>query len=94
MDPNLVIDDEYISTAGDYSVLRGKNLEDVFDSFIMILEEIKNEAITSGEISKAIDEYIKVAKLIDNHIEEISKNIDIRCDSFLTAINEADSYLF
>lgn len=94
MDPNLIIDDGYIGTAGDYSALRGRNLEEIFDSFIVILEEIKTEAITSGEINNALEQYIQVVKMLDNHISDISSGVNTRCDSFLTAINEADSYLF
>lgn len=94
MDPNLIIDDGYISSAGDYSSGRGRKLEEIFDSFVTILEEIKTEAIMSGEIYNALEEYISVIKMLDNQLSDISSNVDTRCDSFLTAINEADSYLF
>ncbi len=94
MDVNLVIDDIYVQTIGRRSKVRGEKLEAILDKYIAIIGEIETEAITNGEISKAITEYKECVLLLNDKLSEISKNIDTVSYSFIIDINDADAYLF
>lgn len=94
MDPNLIIDDEYITEVGKACKARGKKMEEILDKYIEILDEIRVEAITKGNISEAINAYVGCAKLLNNQISEISSSVNLICKGFITDVNSADEYLF
>lgn len=94
MDPNLIISDEYVEDVGTYCVKRGRTLEDIMDSYLGILREIKYEAITGGEISQTLGEFIECVSLLNNQLKEVSNNANTASKYFVIDINDADSYLF
>ncbi len=94
MDINLVIDDDYVTTVGVLCRKRGNELEDILDTYMLILKEIEEEALTAGEISTTLNEYRSCVELLNEQIASISKDIEKICKNFISAINVADDYLF
>lgn len=94
LDPNLVIDDDYVHKVGNGCKTRGVKLEEIIDSYIVILNEIKNEALIEGDISDALGAYIECVTLLNDQLRTLSENVKEICLGFITDVNEADSYLF
>ena len=94
MDPNLIISDEYVEDVGTYCVKRGRTLEDIMDSYLGILREIKNEAIITGEISQTLEEFIDCVSQLNNQLKDISNNVYAASVQFVSDVNDADSFLF
>jgi len=94
MDPNLIIDDDYVYSVGDASTRRGRQLEKILDSYLSILNEIHSEALLSGEIADALAAYIGCVTLLNDQLTTISKSVDDTGMSFIQEINTADEYLF
>lgn len=94
MDPNLIIDDDYVYDVGDDCRLRGRKLEEVLDSYLTILNEIKSEALLDGSIADALSAFIECVALLNDQLTTLSKNVDDTGLSFIQEINTADDYLF
>lgn len=94
MDSNLVIDDDYVKEVGNTSYVRGKKFEEILHSYVEILKEIENEAITSGDMFNALVEFRECVALLNDRITKISSNIDTLTEGFIIDVNEADDYLF
>lgn len=90
MDANLIIDDDYVQTVGSLCSRRGRELEE----YSAILDEIQQEALMEGDISVSLNAYRECVSLLSGQLEKISAQVDYVCDSFITAVNDADSYLF
>ena len=94
MDPNLMICDEYIEAVGEACAKRGNVLDEILYSFIMILKEIRQEAIMEGEIAQALGEFIECVSRLRNQLWEISDNVNEACKYFVIDIDAIDSFLF
>lgn len=94
MDPNLIIDDDYVKRIGISCNQRGKKLEEILDSYLTILNEIEGEALVEGEITKSLNAYKECVALLNDQLVTLSANIQNICKCFLTDINDADDYLF
>lgn len=94
MDANLIIDDSYVQEVGRISNVRGEKLEGILDKYVAILSEIESEAITDGEISKAVTSYKECVLLLNDKLLDISSNVNTITNAFLVDINNADDYLF
>lgn len=55
---------------------------------------IKDKAITSGDVSKALGTYIAYAKKLNGQIGNISTIAKSHVTNFLTRVDTADKYLF
>lgn len=91
---SLKIDDDYCSAVADYFNKQGVNLNTYIKQYISILKDIKNDAIVSGDVAKALDAYITYVKKLENQIDSISANAQKQTNNFLKAVDDADLYLF
>lgn len=94
MDANLIIDDAYVEAVGRRSRVRGKELQDIMNSYVAILSEIETEAITRGNVAKAVTAYKECVMLLQDKLTEISTQVEEVTDGFLVDVNDADDYLF
>lgn len=94
MDPNLIIDDEYIFAVGDDSKRRGKKLEEALEQYLEILKEIQTEALVEGNVAEALVAFVGCVELLKGQLEDISKTMYNRSYSFIQDVNDADQYLF
>lgn len=90
----LIIDDDYCRALGDFFVKQGEHMDGVIAEYVSILQEIKNSAITSGDVSNALGEYISYAQKLNDQIGNISITAKTHIDKFLTSVDDADQYLF
>ncbi|WP_075718708.1 hypothetical protein [Roseburia sp. 499] len=91
---DLIIDDEYCTTMGNYFETQGQILNTMVKDYIAALEKVRKNAIKSGEVAKALDVYITYAKKLDGQMEEISVIAKKQVSDFLTQVDSADEYLF
>ena len=94
MDPNLIIDDDYIQEVGRLSLKRAKELDEILASYIEVLREIESEAITSGKTAQAISAYVGCVSLLTDRLSTSSEMIKKVASSFIIDVNVADEYLF
>lgn len=94
MDSNLIISDEYIEEVGKACAKRGNVLDEILYSFILILKEIRQEAIIEGETAQALGEFIDCISRLRNQLQDISDNVNEACKYFVIDVNDADSFLF
>lgn len=94
MDPNLIIDDDYVTGVGSDSETRGNALEGILDQYLTILNEIKAEAIVEGKIADALAAYIGCVSLLNDQLTEISTSVKTAAQGFIQEVNTADEYLF
>lgn len=95
MDPNLIIDDDFVNGVANNCIKNSENLEEIYNAYIGLLRNIQTSALVSGEISVALAAFISNAEIyLKGNLDKISKQIDDICDRFIIDINNADSYLF
>ena len=90
----LIIDDEYCNSMAEYFVNQGEHLEEVISQYVAILQEIKDSAITSGDVSNALGTYISYAQRLNGQMTNISTIAKSHVSNFLTRVDSADKYLF
>lgn len=90
----LIIDDDYCRAMGEYFAKQGEKMDILVTEYISILQNIKNKAITSGDVSEALSAYIDCVKKLDNQIGDISESTKIQINSFLARVDLEDRYLF
>ena len=90
----LIIDDVFCRAMGAYFVKQGEQFDQLVAEYVSILEEVKNKAIISGDVSQALNSYITYVKKLDKIIGNLSMPIKIEIDRFLTRIDSEDQYLF
>lgn len=91
---NLIIDDDYCKAMGTYFTKQGEQIDKLVMDYISILQDVKNQAIISGEVSDALSAYITYVQKLNKQIGNISTSIKVQIDKFLTRIDLEDQYLF
>ena len=94
MDPNLIIDDDYVYDVGDNCKRSGNKLEAILDDYLTILREIKDEALVEGEISVSLGLYIECVARLDDQLTTLSDKVKEIGMCFIQDVNTADAYLF
>lgn len=90
----LQIDDEYCKNMGKYFIDESAELEKFISEYIAILERIKSNAVMKGNVADALKVYISYGKKLKGQIESVSETAKEQIERFLSAIDEADQYLF
>lgn len=94
MDPNLIIDDEYVYDVGEDCAQRGEKLEEILDAYLVILNEIKTEALIEGSVSDALSAFIECVTLLNDELTTLSQSVDGTGMCFIQDVNTADDFLF
>lgn len=90
----LIIDDDYCRAMGDYFTKQGEHMDKVIAEYVSILQDIKKNAITSGDVSDALGTYISYAQKLNKQVGNISTVAKSHIENFLTRVDDADQYLF
>lgn len=90
----LIVDDDYCRAMGEYFIKQGEHMDTVIAEYVSILQEIKNSAITSGDVSDALRTYISYAQKLNKQVGSISTIAKSHIENFLTRVDDADQYLF
>lgn len=91
---DLIIDDEYCKAMGAYFAKQGEQIDKLSADYVAILQEVKNKAIVSGDVSKALGTYITYARKLNKQVGNISTVAKKQVDNFLSKVDAADQYLF
>lgn len=95
MDPNLVIDDDYITDAlGTQIESYLKRVEEYYNKYIEILEKVKRMAVISGDTADALGEFIVCAKKLSGFLTDYSEQLKMTCESYISEINQCDNFEF
>lgn len=90
----LIIDDDYCRSMGTYFVQQGKQMDELTREYISILNEVKEKAIISGEVSDALSVYISYVEKLNDQIGKLSDSIKMQINQFLARVDSEDQYLF
>ena len=91
---DLIIDDDYCREMGEYFISQGEDLEQIIAEYIVILDDLKEAGLRSGEVAEALEAYILYVKKIKGNVNSISKALQRQINNFLSQVDEADQYLF
>ncbi len=90
----LIIDDEYCRAMGSFFVSQGQQIDQIISEYVSILQDLRNRAIISGDVAKALTAYISYANKLNKQIGNISTTAKKQVDAFLSKVDAADQYLF
>lgn len=90
----LIIDDEYCRAMGNYYVSQGQQIDQIISEYISILQDVRNRAIISGDVAKALAAYMSYADKLNKQIGSISATAKKQVDAFLSKIDAADRFSF
>ena len=90
----LIVDDDYCKAMGAYFEKQGKEIDKLISDYISIIEEVRNNGITSGNVSNALNSYIIYVKKLNKQIGNLSNSNKTQIDKFLAHVDELDRYLF
>lgn len=94
MDPNLIIDDNYVDNVGRNCAFRGYKMEGFLDSYLTILNEIKDAALVEGKTAQALEVFAECVAMLNDQLTTLSKSVQRTGSAFIQEINTADEYLF
>lgn len=89
-----IIDDAYCEAMGIYFVNQADSLEAMLRGYVSILKEVKNKGIPSGETADALSAFIQYAERMKGELEKLAEISQQHVKNFLTAVDDADKYLF
>ncbi len=90
----LIIDDDYCKAMGTYFLKQEEEIDELISKYLSILQEIKDKAIISGDVSDALTVYLAYVQKLTNHFGVISLSIKSQIDKFLERVDSEDQYLF
>ena len=88
------IDDEYCEKMNKYIAETSLRIENYLNAYLVVLDNIKKNAIISGEVSDSLTNYIIYAKNTKGKVNEIAEVTQKHIFTFLERIDLADQYLF
>lgn len=92
---DLVIDDEYISSLGSFYTSMGDNIiDEMINSYIEKMQEIKDKAIMEGDIAESLQAFLEYAQSLKDIAGEIGTELKDLMECFITDIDQADEFLF
>ena len=95
MDPNLVIDDQYVQrNVGGPVAYYLRCVDENYKKYIEILEKVNSLAVISGDTAEALKEFIVCAKELSGFLTDYGQQLRDTCDSYISETNIADDYLF
>ena len=90
----LIVDDEYCKERGRFLKNKGEKLDQIVTEYVKILQEIRGFAIMEGETANILSQYIDCCHRLESQITVLSNAVDGTITCFLSAVDEADDYLF
>ncbi len=93
-DPKLVINDDFFNKIGGLCSSEGKRLEEVFDNYVDILQDIADEAVKGGDIHKSTVQFIAAARMLKGKAKSISATAKKICGGFVTQVDTDDQELY
>lgn len=90
----LIVDDQYVAKIGSYYKNYALKLQLSLDGYVESLQRIKSEAVTSGEISNAIECFAQYAGVLRNTVSSMGNEIEATSLRYLEEIDEKDQYLY
>lgn len=90
----LIIDDDYCRSMGAYFTKQGQQLDQMISEYVAILQDVRSNAIVSGDVATALSAYISYAERLNKQIGNISTNASNQITAFLKKVDTADQYLF
>lgn len=91
---SVIISDRYCMEIGQFYRDTAKQLGDMIQEYLKILEEIRKNAIITGDMADNLQAFIQYARKIKGQVEVMGKIAMQTEKNFLYAIDEADQYLF
>ncbi len=90
----LIIDDDYCKAMGAYFEKQGEEIDEIISEYLGVLQEVKNKAIISGDVSDALSIYLVYVQKLSKHFGTISSSAKSQIGKFLGRVDSEDQYLF
>lgn len=90
----LIVDDEYVQSMGQYFRNQGDFLEECLSSYLRLLEVAKSAGIKEGASADALESFTGLARRLEGEIKKLSDIAGSYADNFLSRVDEEDKYLY
>lgn len=91
---DLIVDDDYIRSMGDYFDKEGRRLEAALGAYLQCLSQVKDQAIPQGDTHDAIESFLSFATSLKGELTALSEVAKARSERFISQIDDTDQYLF
>lgn len=91
---DIVISDENIESISKQIKSECENLEEIYDTYICILQQVKEYAVMEGSTSDAIGQFIETAQMLKGKFEELGLQLELGCLNYIYNIDKADGELY
>ena len=91
---DLIIDDEYWNEMAENIRARCEELGYIYEKYIGILANMKDNAITEGDTHEAIKAFKLIADGLNGEFELVGNHVDASIKNYLEKIDKADKYLY
>ena len=91
---SLKIEDQYVEDMGSFFDKYADNLEEGMESYLQIMNTIKEEALMEGDTAAALAAFIEHGEFLKGKIEALGETAKNVCANFLTEVDEKDQFLF
>lgn len=90
----VIVDDGYMQDVSEYFESQGKQLQEIIDSYIRIMNRVAEEGISKGQTSDSIRRFISYAEQLNNVIADTSIEIKTVTMNCMEEIDTQDRYIF
>lgn len=91
---NLIVDEAELDAFCDNLYIYARNLDAKTNKYINILLKSRRDSIISGEMAKALTDYIAFAKSLNNQFTTVAQQCKKKTKSFKTQIDVDDKFLY
>lgn len=91
---DLIVDEAYLQETADYIMNSGYLINKSIQSYITILNQIRQNAILDGEIAEALSTFIMLTEKLKGISGRVGSQIHALTESCLEEIRSADNFQF
>lgn len=91
---NFILNEEDMAQIRQTLENNGRTLERMVDSYNLLLVRIRMSALLEGKTAEKLNDLIERAKILNSHIENLSKRYGRLCDSLVQEVDQRDRYLY
>lgn len=91
---SLKIEDQYVEDMGSFFDEYGRNMEEAMESYLQIMNTIKEDSLMEGDTAEALAVFIEHGEFLKGKMEALGEMAKSVCANFLDEVDEKDQFLF
>ena len=91
---DVIVVDEDFSASASRTQAAAEQIESILDRYLAIMKTASSAGAVSGETAEALSSYVAEAESLRGILSQIDASHSAQIQSFLSRIDEADSFLY